>query len=364
MQFGITIPLQKFLRWKTPAYGEPENLFFCWDLHVIRYHGENTLMAVNASNAFTVILWKMEWADWEKLEGKVLEAIRRGLLTVGYSEETVEAYFRAAGKVQFTKTHGRRPVAALNRMTDFLQAAPMKIEEDRQFQPAVCRFVNGNVLKTAGAETKGRPEVFLGMDMEKNGVVSAQADCGECMAGTGGGGACVISVADRLCASLSAAAGTCKIPGAAGPGPSPAAAGSGPSPSAADPSSSPSAAGPGSSPSAADPGPSPSAADPSSSPSAAGSGPSPSAADPGPSPSAADLGSSPSAVDPGPSPSAADPCSIPSAASTSPAPSADPTCPCRRKCPRRGHCEECRAFHRDQKPGVPPVCEKKGRKKT
>lgn len=274
MQFGITIPLQKFLRWKTPAYGEPENLFFCWDLHVIRYHGENTLMAVNASNAFTVILWKMEWADWGNLEKKVLEAIRGGLLTVGYGEETVEAYFHAAGNVQFTKTHGRRPVAALNRMTDFLQAAPMKIEEDRQFQPAICRFVNGNVLKTAGAETKGRPEVFLRVDMEKNGVMNAQADCGECMAGMGGGGACVISVADGLCASLSAAAGTC------------------------------------------------------------------------------------------PSPSAADPCSIPSAASTSPAPSADPTCPCRRKCPRRGHCEECRAFHRDQKPGVPPVCEKKGRKKT
>ena len=82
MQLGITIPLQKFLKWKPPVYGEPENLFFCWDLHVIRFHGENTLMAVNASNAFTVILWKMEWADWENLEQRTLEAIRKGLLAV------------------------------------------------------------------------------------------------------------------------------------------------------------------------------------------------------------------------------------------------------------------------------------------
>ncbi|WP_438267029.1 DUF6933 domain-containing protein, partial [Enterocloster lavalensis] len=66
MQLGITIPLQKFLKWKPPVYGEPENLFFCWDLHVIRFHGENTLMAVNASNAFTVILRK-----WSGRTGKI-----------------------------------------------------------------------------------------------------------------------------------------------------------------------------------------------------------------------------------------------------------------------------------------------------
>ena len=73
MQLGITIPLQKFLKWKPPVYGEPENLFFCWDLHVIRFHGENTLMAVNASNAFTVILWKMEWAETGICEGRTKE---------------------------------------------------------------------------------------------------------------------------------------------------------------------------------------------------------------------------------------------------------------------------------------------------
>lgn len=74
---------------------------FCWDLHVIRFHGENTLMAVNASNAFTVILWKMEWADWENLGQRTLEAIRMGLLNAGYGEETVEAYFRAPERLVY-----------------------------------------------------------------------------------------------------------------------------------------------------------------------------------------------------------------------------------------------------------------------
>ncbi|WP_352427776.1 DUF6933 domain-containing protein [Enterocloster asparagiformis] len=221
MQLGITIPLQKFLKWKPSVYGEPENLFFCWDLHVIRFHGENTLMAVNASNAFTVILWKMEWADWENLGQRTLEAIRMGLLNAGYGEETGEAYFRAAGSASFTKTHGRRPVAALNRMTDFLRQAPMKLEVDRQFQSAHSRFVNGNLLKTAGFDLPGRPEGFLNEDMEKNGIKPGR------------------------CAH-------------------------------------------------------------------------------------------------------------------EPSPGAE-KCPCRRKCPRRGNCEECLAFHRDQKPGIPAACRKKKR---
>ena len=188
---------------------------------MIRFHGENTLMAVNASNAFTVILWKMEWADWENLEQRTLEAIRKGLLAAGYGEETAEAYFRAAGSASFTKTHGRRPVAALNRMTDFLRQAPMKLEEDRQFQSALCRFVNGNLLKTAGFDLPGRPEEFLNEDMGKNGIKP------------------------DLCAQK-------------------------------------------------------------------------------------------------------------------PSPGAE-KCPCRRKCPRRGNCEECLAFHRDQKPGIPAACRKKKR---
>ena len=272
MQLGITIPLQKFLKWKPPVYGEPENLFFCWDLHVIRFHGENTLMAVNASNAFTVILWKMEWADWENLEEKVREAIRKGLLTAGYGEAAVEAYFRAAGKAQFTKTHGRRPVAALNRMTDFLRAAPLRLEEDRQFQPAACRFVNGNVLKTAGAEEKGRPEAFLEVDMEKNGFTGAQA------AGREG----------------------------------PAEPADAAHPSLAVPTRRP----------------------------------------------------DPTVPTPRPTPAVPAQRPTPADAAASPNPASPYPCPCRRKCPRRGNCEECRAFHLEQKPGVPPVCEKKGRKKT
>lgn len=39
MQLGITIPLQKHLKIKTLPYGEQSDLFYCWELHIIRLQG-------------------------------------------------------------------------------------------------------------------------------------------------------------------------------------------------------------------------------------------------------------------------------------------------------------------------------------
>lgn len=41
MQLGITIPLQKYLNLPKQSYGEPEYLFFCWEIHRILYQQMN-----------------------------------------------------------------------------------------------------------------------------------------------------------------------------------------------------------------------------------------------------------------------------------------------------------------------------------
>lgn len=41
MQLGITIPLQKYLNLPKKSYGEPEDLFFCWEIHRILYQQMN-----------------------------------------------------------------------------------------------------------------------------------------------------------------------------------------------------------------------------------------------------------------------------------------------------------------------------------
>ncbi len=171
MELGITIPLQKFLKRQAPPYGVQEELFFCWDLHVVRYHGKDTLAVVNASNCFTSVMWDMRGDDWDKLENIGREAVCRGLLASGYTEEAVGRYFQAAGAARITKTHGRKPVAGLNRMVEFLQSAPAVPSWGELYQPLLCRFINSSTCRAAGFTVPGAPEAFLEMDMMRCGIV-------------------------------------------------------------------------------------------------------------------------------------------------------------------------------------------------
>lgn len=171
MEFGITIPLQKFLKRQAPSYGTQQELFFCWDLHVIRYHGKDTLVAVNASNCFTSVMWDMGEEDWNMLEVRGEEAIRTSLLAAGYTGEQVDRYIRAAGPARITKTHGRKPVAGLNRMIEFLRFAPASPDTGEMYQALQCRFVNSNTCRAAGFGTPGAPEIFLEADMVRCGIV-------------------------------------------------------------------------------------------------------------------------------------------------------------------------------------------------
>lgn len=167
MELGITIPLQKQLKLPAPGYGSEEELAFCWDLHGIILQGEKALAAVNASSCYSVVLCGLDRGDWEHYPQLITGAIRTGLLSDGYSEQEVNAYFRKAGAVTVTKTHGRRPVAGLNRIMDFLWAAPVVIDRQEQYQKAHCRFVNTSLMRAAGFEGYGQPMEFLERDMER-----------------------------------------------------------------------------------------------------------------------------------------------------------------------------------------------------
>lgn len=167
MEFGITIPLQKQLKLPAPAYGCEKELAFCWDLHGIILQGEKTLAAVNASSCCCVVLCGLSKGDWEHFPELICKAIREGLLAAGYPEREVNAYFQKAGNVTVTKTHGRRPVAGLNRIMNFLWAAPVAIDRDEQYQKAHCQFANTQRIRAAGYNGYGTAIEFLEKDMER-----------------------------------------------------------------------------------------------------------------------------------------------------------------------------------------------------
>ena len=171
MQLGITIPLQKYLKLKAPSYGEPTDLFFCWELHVIRYQGKNALVAVNANNRFLVLMVGMKAADWKKLSERFEEAVTAGFLSEGYTKEQIDAYFNLAGDSIITKTHGRKPVAGMNKVIDYLYYIPESVDSNHLYQEFHCMHLNRDICSPIGFETYGYPVEFLEADMKRIGII-------------------------------------------------------------------------------------------------------------------------------------------------------------------------------------------------
>lgn len=171
MQLGITIPLQKHLKCKAVTYGEPADLFYCWELHIIKIQGRNTLAMVNANNRFAIILWGMKAAHWKKLEIVSKEAIEQGFLSEGYKKEQIESYFKYAGEIVLTKTHGRSPVSTLNKMIEYLQFIPVQMDGSVLYQAVHSHSVNRDLCHASGYEDYGYPVEFLESDMKRFGIL-------------------------------------------------------------------------------------------------------------------------------------------------------------------------------------------------
>lgn len=172
MQLGITIPLQKHLKIKNLSYGEATELFFCWELHIIRFQGRNTLVAVNANNRFMVLLSGMKVGDWKRLEKRLKEAITLGFASEGYTDVQIQKYFMLAGdEMVMTKTHGRKPVAGLNKAIEYLSYIPIRINKEEQYQAVHCHEINRDICSPIGFESYGYPVEFLAKDMQRVGII-------------------------------------------------------------------------------------------------------------------------------------------------------------------------------------------------
>ena len=171
MQLGLTIPLQKHLKLKSLSYGEPADLFFCWELHIIRFQGKNALAVVNANNRFLVLMVGMKASDWKILQKRFEEAITSGFLSEGYTKKQINAYFDLAGEPVLTKTHGKKPVGGMNKAIDYLYYLPEPIDPAQLYQAFHCRFLNRDICSPIGFEYYGYPVEFLEADMKRVGII-------------------------------------------------------------------------------------------------------------------------------------------------------------------------------------------------
>lgn len=160
MELGLTFPLQRFLKTKTPVYGTEPDRRFCWDLHVIDLRGCRCLLAVHCHSRYTFVRYDVSPLQWKDIPGLFREGLVDSLTAAGFAPNQVEEYLHQAGHMEITRTHGRREVAFLNRAWEDVLALDWCLDTASQVQPLLDHAVNTRLSRCVGFEG-------LGMGLER-----------------------------------------------------------------------------------------------------------------------------------------------------------------------------------------------------
>ena len=155
MELGLTFPLQRFLKMKTPAYGTEPDRRLCWDLHVIDLRGRKCLLAVHCHSRYTFVRYDVAPFQWADVPGLFLEGLTESLAAAGFAANEVEEYLRQAETIHITRTHGRQEVAFLNRAWEDVLTLDLCLDASCQAQPLLDHAVNSRPGRCAGFEGLG-----------------------------------------------------------------------------------------------------------------------------------------------------------------------------------------------------------------
>ena len=153
IELGLTIPLQRHLKVKALPYGQEPDRCFCWDLHVISLRGRPSLLAVHCHTRYTFVLYDLSRLEWERLPEVFLDGLSYSLSSAGLSGEA--ARLCGSGTPLFTRTHGRREVAFLNRAWEDMMAAELALDTTARSQPLLDQIVNAKPSRCAGFDGLG-----------------------------------------------------------------------------------------------------------------------------------------------------------------------------------------------------------------
>lgn len=156
MEFGLTFPLQRFLH-RAPSHGADPFHLHCWDCHVIDLRGRKSLLAVHCASRWATVLYDLTPAAWDDLFSTLQTGIRESLLAAGLPTEDADAFLTRGGPHIFSRTHGRRAVAYLNRAWEDVLRQEYALDPASRTQPLLEHALNNAPCRCAGFDGLGRP---------------------------------------------------------------------------------------------------------------------------------------------------------------------------------------------------------------
>jgi len=98
-----------------PEVREAEEPIFGWHANLLVIGRRKTIVLVNDSNRYMVVLYGLKAKDFKQLDKLIPMAIRNTLKEECIKEEVINSYIESAGRITLTKTKDRILVSRMNK---------------------------------------------------------------------------------------------------------------------------------------------------------------------------------------------------------------------------------------------------------
>lgn len=171
MQIGLTEIVKKRVKNSDLSSAEGEDLVFCWDTHLIKVGNRNVLIVVNASSRYGIAMTDIEPSNWNYFSLYIYRVIYLAMAAEGYSEEQINKYFQLAENFILTKTHGKKAVGGINRISMCVDYFGKPLDKDTKYQRELSEYINHDICCPPGFGAYGLPDELFYRDMQRLGIV-------------------------------------------------------------------------------------------------------------------------------------------------------------------------------------------------
>lgn len=142
-----------------------EKPLFCWHANLIMINRRKTVVLMNDSNLYRIVLHGLKAKDFKSLDLLIVKAICNTLMDECITADIVGQFINGSPTVIYAKTKDKATVARLNKACDDVHFFGRQIETSTIIQSHVSRLAS-NSLAGIGANEYIRPNEALYKDLE------------------------------------------------------------------------------------------------------------------------------------------------------------------------------------------------------
>lgn len=148
-----------------PTPAPKEDPLFSWHANILTVNRRKTLVLMNDSNRYIIVLYGLKAKDFKKIDELILEAIRETYQEENIKEEVIEAFLAQSKEMTFTSTKDRTGVARLNKACEHVYVMESDLDQNTIYQVALSKLAS-RMLVGSGKNTYIVPNEALFNDLE------------------------------------------------------------------------------------------------------------------------------------------------------------------------------------------------------